>query len=57
MIMNVSIGTLYLSFLVNDGHGVLQLHVIKQAGQEDVSHSDQTVIDLLVEERVRSFKV
>lgn len=47
----------HLSFLVNDWHSVLQLHVIKQAGQEDISHSDQTVIDLLVEERVCSFKV
>ena len=42
----------YLSLLVDDGNGVLQLDVVEEAGQEDVGDADQTVVLLLVEERV-----
>ena len=47
----------YLPLLVDDGHCVLQLDVVEQAGQEDVSHADQRVVLLLVEERVGTFEV
>lgn len=47
----------HLSFLVDDGNSVLQLHVVEQTGEEDVGHADQTVVLLLVEERVGSTEV
>lgn len=47
----------YLSFLVDDGHRVLQLDVVEQAGQENVGHADQTVVLLLVEERVGALEI
>lgn len=30
----------YLSLLVDDGHGILQLDVVKQTRQEDIGHAD-----------------
>lgn len=47
----------YLSLLVDDGHCVLQLDVVEQAGQEHVCHADQTVVLLLVEERVGTLEI
>lgn len=47
----------YLSYLVDDGHCVLQLDVVEQAGQENVGHADQTVVLLLVEERVGALEI
>lgn len=47
----------YLSLLVDDGHCVLQLDVVEQAGQENVCHADQTVVLLLIEERVGTFEI
>lgn len=47
----------HLPFLVNDGNSILQLNVIEETGQEDVSHSDQTVILLFVKEWVGTFEV
>lgn len=49
--------TAHLSFLVDDGNSVLQLHVVKQAGEEDIGNADQTVVLLLIEERVGSTEV
>ena len=47
----------YLSLLVDDGHCVLQLDVIEQAGQEDVGHADQTVVLLLIKEWVGTLEI
>lgn len=47
----------YLSLLVDDGHCVLQLDVVEEAGQENVGHADQTVILLLIEERVGALEI
>lgn len=47
----------YLSLLVDDGHCVLQLDVVEQAGQENVGHTDQTVVLLFIEERVGTFEI
>lgn len=47
----------YLPLLVDDGYCVLQLDIIQQTGQEDVRHTDQTVILLLVEERIGTLEV
>lgn len=35
----------------------MQLDVVEQAGQEDVGHADQTVVLLLVEERVGALEI
>jgi len=50
-------GGAYLALLVDDGHGVLQLDVVEEARQEHVGHPDQTVVLLLVEERVGAFEI
>lgn len=47
----------YLSFLVDDGNGVLQFDVIEKTGKEDVGDADQTVVFLLVKKRVRSAEI
>lgn len=47
----------YLSLLVDDWHCILQLDIVKQTGQENIGHTDQTVILLLIEERVSTFEV
>lgn len=47
----------YLSFLVDDGHCILQLDIVEQAGQKNVGHANQTVILLLIEEGVGTFEV
>lgn len=47
----------YLPLLVDDGYCVLQLDIVQQTGQEDVRHTDQTVILLLVEERIGTLEV
>lgn len=49
--------TSYLSLLIDDWHCILQLDIVKQTGQENIGHTDQTVILLLIEERVRTFEV
>lgn len=49
--------TPYLSFLVDDGNGVLQLDVIEEAGEENVGDTDQTVVFLLVKERICSTEI
>lgn len=46
-----------LPLLVDDGYCVLQLDVVQQTGQEYVRHTDQTVILLLVEERIGTLEV
>lgn len=55
--MQQALGASYLSLLVDDGHGILQLDVIEKAGQENIGNSYQTVVLLLIKERVGSFKV
>ena len=47
----------YLPLLVDNGNSILQLDIMEQTGQEDVGHADQTVVLLLVEERVGSPEV
>lgn len=46
-----------LPLLVDDGYCILQLDVVQQTGQEYVRHTDQTVILLLVEERIGTLEV
>lgn len=41
-----------LSLLIDDGDGILQLHVMEQGLQEYVGYSDEAVVLLLVIERV-----
>lgn len=47
----------YLSLLVDDGHRVLQFDVVEQTGQEDIGHTDQAVILLLIEKGVGTFEI
>lgn len=47
----------YLSLLVDDGHCILQLDIVEQAGQENVGHTDQTVVLLFIEERVGTLEI
>lgn len=47
----------YLSLLVDDGHCILKLDVVEQAGQEDVGHANQAVVLLLIEERVGTLEI
>lgn len=49
--------TTHLPFLVNDGYGVLQLHIVEETGQEDIGNANQTVIFLLVKEWVCSAEI
>lgn len=49
--------TTYLSFLVDDGNSVLQLHIVEEAGKEDIGNTNQTVVFLLIKERVRATEV
>lgn len=45
---------LYLALLADDGHGVLQLHVVEKALQKHVGHADQVVVLLCFVERIAS---
>lgn len=47
----------HLPLLVDDGYCILQPDVIQQTGEEDVRHTDETVILLLVEERISALEV
>lgn len=47
----------YLSLLVDDGHRVLQFDIVEQTGQEDIGHTDQAVILLLIEKWVSTFEI
>lgn len=49
--------TPYLSFLVDDGNGVLQLDVIEETGEENIGDADQTVVFLLVKEWICSTEI
>ncbi len=47
----------YLSLLVDDGHCILQLDIVEQACQENVGHTNQTVVFLFIEEGVGTLKI
>lgn len=49
--------TTHLSFLIDDGHCVLQLYVVEKTGEKDVGNTDQTVVFLLVKKRVSPAKI
>lgn len=49
--------TPYLSLLVDDGNGILQLDVIEKTGEENVGDADQTVVFLLIKEWVCSTEI
>ena len=42
----------YLPLLVNDGNSIIEFHIVEETGQEDVCDANQTVVFLLVKERV-----
>lgn len=47
----------YLALLVDDGHCILQLDVVEQASQENIGHTDQTVVLLFIEEWVGTLEI
>ncbi len=49
--------TSHLPLLVDDGNGILQFDVIEETRQEDIGNANQTVVFLLVKERVCSAEI
>lgn len=47
----------YLPLLVDDGHRILQLDVIEETGQENIGHTDQAVVLLLIEEWIGALEI
>lgn len=47
----------HLPLLIDDGNSVLQLHIVEETGKEDIGNADQTVVFLLVKERVCSTEI
>lgn len=48
---------LYLPLLVDDGHCILQLDVIEETGQENIGHTDQAVVLLLIKEWIGALEI
>lgn len=47
----------YLPLLVDDGHCILQLHIVEETGQENIGHTDQAVVLLLIEKGIGSLEI
>lgn len=47
----------YLPLLVDDGNCILQLDVIEETGQENIGHTDQAVVLLLIEEWIGTLEI
>ena len=46
-----------LPFLVDNRDSILQLHIIEEGLEEDVSHPNETVVFLLIIERISTLEV
>lgn len=47
----------YLPLLVDDGHCILQLDIMEETGQENIGHTDQAVVFLLIEEWISALEI
>lgn len=55
--LHTKLVTTHLPLLIDDGNGVLQLHIVEETGKEDVGDADQTVVFLLIKKGVCSTEI